>query len=82
MMQEWRLADAKNRFSELVNKALQGEPQQVSRRDESVVIISLADYQRLLGQRPSFKEFLLQHTPDLSALPLTRDKSSMREVEL
>jgi len=28
----WRLADAKNRFSELVNRALRGDPQVVLQR--------------------------------------------------
>jgi len=81
-MMQWRLADAKNRFSEVVKRALCEGPQQVSRRDDAVVVLSLADYQRLTGKRISFKRFLLDHTPSLEGLDLSRDKSPMREVEL
>ena len=34
---EWQLADAKNRFSELVNQALRVGPQRVRRRNEAVM---------------------------------------------
>lgn len=81
-MIQWRLADAKNRFSEVVNLALSQGPQQVLRRDESVVILSLKDYQRLLGERPNFRQFLLESTPDLTDLDLKRDASPMRDVDL
>jgi len=37
---EWRLANAKNRFSELVNRALNGGPQLVLRRRDAVVVVS------------------------------------------
>lgn len=76
----WQLADAKNRFSELVTKALTEGPQRVRRRDQAVIVLSEADYQRLTGERPTFKEFLL-NGPDLSDLDLTRDRSTMRDIE-
>lgn len=81
-MMQWRLADAKNRFSEVVKRALSEGPQQVSRRDDAVVVLSLTEYQRLTGKRTSFKRFLLDQTPSLEGLDLSRDKSPMREVEL
>lgn len=81
-MIQWRLADAKNRFSEVVKLALSQGPQQILRRDESVVILSLQDYQRLLGERPNFRQFLLESTPDLNDLDLKRDPSPMRAVDL
>ena len=81
-MIQWRLADAKNRFSEVVKLALSQGPQQILRRDESVVILSLQDYQRLLGERPNFRQFLLESTPDLDDLDLKRDPSPMRAVDL
>ncbi|TXH70280.1 MAG: type II toxin-antitoxin system Phd/YefM family antitoxin [Thiothrix sp.] len=81
-MMQWRLADAKNRFSEVVKLALSQGPQQILRRNESVVILSLQDYQRLLGDRPNFRQFLLDSTPALDDLDLQRDRSAMREVDL
>lgn len=79
---QWRLAEAKNRFSEVVNRALSEGPQTVSRRNDSVVILSQQEYERLTGKRPCFKEFLLKHTPLLDDLDLSRDKSPMRDIEL
>jgi prevent-host-death family protein len=76
----WQLADAKNRFSELVTKALTDGPQRVRRRDEAVIVLAEADYQRLTGERMNLKEYLL-NGPDLSELELERDSSPMREVE-
>lgn len=78
---EWQIADAKNRFSELVNQALRVGPQQVRRRNESVIVISADDYERLKGQTISFKEYLLAGE-SLEGVDLTRDRSPMREVSL
>jgi len=78
----WRLADAKNRFSELVNRALSGDPQVVVRRRDAVVVVARRDYQKLTGERISFKKFLLGEGPSLRGLDLRRDKSPMRNVKL
>ncbi|MBZ5565670.1 MAG: type II toxin-antitoxin system prevent-host-death family antitoxin [Acidobacteriia bacterium] len=78
----WRLADAKNRFSELVNRALTGDPQVVLRRRDAVVVLSRRDYEKLTGERPGFKQFLLGNGPTLKGLDLSRDKSPMRKVRL
>ena len=78
----WRLADAKNRFSELVNRALRGEPQVVVRRRDAVVVVARRDYQKLSGERMSFKQFLLGEGQSLRGVDLRRDKSPMRNVKL
>ncbi|HMD98940.1 MAG TPA: type II toxin-antitoxin system prevent-host-death family antitoxin [Terriglobia bacterium] len=79
---EWRLAEAKNRFSELVNLALSGDPQLVLRRRDAVVVVARRDYEKLTGKRPSFKRFLLGKGPSFSGLDLARDESPMRSVKL
>ncbi len=58
------LQDAKNRFSAVVEAALAGRPQEVSRRGKpAVVVISAEEYARLLdaaqGERGSFADHLL-----------------------
>ena len=78
----WRLADAKNRFSELVNRALTGNPQVVLRRRDAVVVVARRDYEKLTGQRVSFKQFLLGKGPSLRGVDLHRDKSPMRKARL
>ncbi len=78
----WRLAEAKNKFSELVNRALTEGPQRVMRRDDVVVVLSEREYEQLTGSQPSFKEFLLQDGPTLEGVNLERDRSLMRDVDL
>ena len=78
----WRLADAKNRFSELVNRALTGDPQVVLRRRDAVVVVARCDYEKLTRKRMSFKQFLLGKGPSFRGLDLHRDKSPMRNVKL
>ncbi len=81
-MAEWQLAEAKNRFSEVVDRAISEGPQHVSRRGEpAVVVLSEAEYQALRGPKKSFIEHLLD-VPDLSDIDITRDESPMRDVEL
>jgi prevent-host-death family protein len=58
------LQDAKNRFSAVVEAALAGRAQHVSRRGKpAVVIVAASDYKRLVtaaaANRPSFKDHLL-----------------------
>ena len=60
----WALQDAKNRLSEVVDAAVRGQPQVVTRRGvETVVIISRDAYARLAAvqsdKRPSLVEYLL-----------------------
>lgn len=79
---EWRLADAKNRFSELVSRALADGPQVVIRRHDAVVVVARQEYERLTGKCPGFKEFLLGAGPSLEGIDLKRDRSPMRRVIL
>ena len=60
----WTLQDAKNRFSAVVEAALAGTPQEVTRRGKPAVVVMSADeYRRLLTgaqqRRESFAEHLL-----------------------
>lgn len=77
----WNLADAKNRLSEVVNRALSEGPQTITRRKDAVVVISAERYAELTGPRRSFKDFLLGG-PALEGLDLERDKGPMRDVAL
>lgn len=78
---EWRLAEAKNKFSELVNRALREGPQRVTRHKDAVIILSEDDYEKLTGARPSFKKFLTEGS-GLKGIDVKRDRSAMRDVDL
>jgi prevent-host-death family protein len=78
----WQLQEAKQRFSELVRRALEEGPQTVTRRGEEVVVVVRAEeFRRLTGDKPDFKEFLMS-APDLSVLDLERPKEMPRDIEL
>lgn len=78
----WQLADAKNRFSEVVNRALAEGPQRVTRRSDEVVVLSARDYAKLRGERLSFKKYLMKPGSGLHELHLKRDRSPMRDIAL
>lgn len=75
----WQLAEAKNKLSEVVTRALSEGPQRISRRGQVVVVLSEDEFERLSGTQESFVDYLLS-VPDLTGLDLTRDESPMREV--
>jgi antitoxin Phd len=77
----WNLADAKNKLSEVVSRALHNGPQTISRRGEKVVVINESSYHKLRGKKLSFIDFLFKG-PGLEGVDLKRDKSAMREVIL
>lgn len=59
MSEYWQLQEAKNRFSELVDKALERGPQIVTRHGrEAVVVVSVDDYARLTRPRKKLVAFL------------------------
>lgn len=60
----WALQDAKNRFSEVVQRTRTEGPQEVTIRGKrAAVIISVEDYDRLVSGTPSFVEHLLAGPP-------------------
>lgn len=81
-MTEWRLAEAKNRFSELVTRALAEGPQRVRRHDAAVIVLAESEYEKLTGKKLDFKQFLLGEGPCFEGLDLTRDSAPPRPVKL
>ena len=63
-MMEWALQDAKNRFSAVVDAALAGNPQRVTRRGKpAVVVVAVEEYERLRhlekAEAPTLADMLL-----------------------
>lgn len=77
----WALQDAKQRFSELVDRARSEGAQVVTRRGrEVVVVLAIERYRELVGDDDRFKKLLLSG-PDLSELEIIRAEAG-RAVEL
>ena len=88
-MTQWALQDAKNRFSAVVDAALGGEPQTVTRRGVPAVVVLAADEYQLLCQAekaaaPDFVEHLLaipRGGPDEADDLFERPALALRDVE-
>jgi prevent-host-death family protein len=83
MQADWSLQDAKNQFSAVVDAALEGTPQRVTRRGRpAVVVLSAEEYERLRlhdrSSAPSFNELLLDMPRDDG--DFDRMTASLRDV--
>lgn len=78
---DWKLADARNRLSELVTLAATQGPQTIRRHDAAVVVLSESTYRELTGDRPSLKSLLI-NGPSLEGVLHPRDRTPTRDVEL
>ena len=85
-MSTWKLEDAKNRFSEVVRRAMAHEPQFVTRNGrDAVVVVSAADYERLAAPLPLLD--FLRESPLAEAIAagefqVERPRDEGRDVEL
>lgn len=77
----WQLQDAKNKFSEVVEKAISVGPQEITRRGKkTVVLISIKDYLRLKKKKNSIVDFF-KNSP-LSEISLERTQDYPRSIDL
>jgi prevent-host-death family protein len=86
------IAEARDRLASLVHDVEDGAPVEITRRGRPVaVLVAYAEYQRLLGEGPSFWDALLafrsatdsQHENlDIDSKSFPRDKSPGRPVDL
>ena len=81
----WQVQTAKQRFSELVDRAVSEGPQIVTKHGrETVVVLEIGEFRRLSGRSSdglTFKEFLLS-IPKTDDLVIERLKDPPREIDL
>ena len=78
----WQLQEAKQKFSEVVDRALSEGPQVVTRHGEEVaVVLSAEDFRKLAARKRDFKKFL-SGGPSFAKLKLERRRDLPRDVEL
>ncbi len=83
MTKTWQLQQAKNQFSEVVDRAVAEGPQIVTRHGKSVaVVISFESYSQAVKQREPLVAFLRR--PEFRALGklLDRSPASDRDLDL
>lgn len=80
-MAYWQLQEAKNKFSEVVDKALSTGPQVVTRRGvEAVVVMSVEQYRELTRPKGNIADFFLNSPLRGSDISTERDTTPGREV--
>jgi antitoxin Phd len=78
-MGKWQLQDAKSRFSELIDRALDEGPQVITRRgEETAVVMSAEEYKSLRLRRQPLGEFLRESPLAGSKIELGRIKDRPR----
>lgn len=81
---KWTLQDAKNKFSAVVDAALEGTPQHVTRRGlPAVVVVSAEEFEKLRAgkeRKLTFKEHLLAMPQDDMEFERSREPI-LRDVE-
>lgn len=81
-LKQWKLQDAKNHFSEVVECAMKDGPQEVTKHGEhAVVILSFALYQELNRPKENLVDFFKGSPFYGVELDLERSKDTPREIE-
>jgi antitoxin Phd len=76
----WQLQDAKNHFSEVVEKALREGPQHITRHGKpAVVVIAESEYRKAAALRRSLADYLLS-APKVD-IEIERAKLRRRDVD-
>ncbi|HKP53560.1 MAG TPA: type II toxin-antitoxin system Phd/YefM family antitoxin [Chloroflexia bacterium] len=80
MARSWQLQEAKNKLSEVIEDALKQGPQVITRRGvETAVVLSIADYRKMLLGRKKLSQFFRESPLVDSDIDLTRDTSPQRD---
>lgn len=79
----WALQDAKNRLSEVVNRAGSEGPQTITRRGkEAAVLMSMDDFRRMSTPRGDLVTFLRKSPLAGLKLDMERSKDAGRTMDL
>lgn len=79
----WTIAEAKAKFSEVVEQAQSRGPQIITRRgQEAVVIVSAEEWERKTKRKGNLAEFFAASPLRGSGLKIKRIKDRPRKVEL
>ena len=83
MSHTWQLQEAKNKFSNLVERAQKEGPQVVTKHGkEAVVVLSADDFRKLTRPKTNLRQFLQKSPLAGIELDISRDKSAPRDVSL
>lgn len=83
-MASWQLQEAKNKLSELIDRALSEGPQVITRHGvEVAVVIPFDGYKKLTSPHQRTGDFLMASPLRKSGLVIERDRrTGLREIDL
>jgi len=80
MIKTWQLQEAKNKFSRVVDDAVNSGPQIITKHGvEVAIVISYASYQKMIASRGKLSDFLRESPLVGIKMDLARDKSAARK---
>lgn len=84
MTKTWQLQEAKNKFSRVIDDAVNRGPQIITKRGvEVAIVISYARYQEMVASRGKLSKFFRESPLAGIEVDLARDKSAARQdIEL
>jgi prevent-host-death family protein len=83
LSQTWTVAEAKAKFSELIERARSRGPQTITRNGRSAaVLVSAEEWERKTKRSGNLAEFLAASPLRASGLVIDRSKDKPRDVEL
>lgn len=81
--QNWAVADAKARFSEMIDRAISEGPQTITRKGrKAVVVVSTEEWERITRRRGSLADFFAASPLRGSRLEIERPKDGPRDIKL
>lgn len=79
MTKVWQLQEAKSKFSEVVEEAINHGPQLITKRGvEAAVVLGYDDYRKLVMSKQKLSTFFRESPLAEVELDLSRDKSKIR----
>ncbi|MDD3826975.1 MAG: type II toxin-antitoxin system Phd/YefM family antitoxin [Anaerolineaceae bacterium] len=80
MIHTWQLQEAKNKFSRVVENAVNDGPQIITKRGvEVAIVLSYAEYQKMIASRGKLTTFFRDSPLVGVEMELDRDKSEARK---
>ena len=83
-MTAWQIQEAKNKLSELIDRALAEGPQVITRHGvEVAVVMPFGGYKKLTARKQRLGDFLLASPLHKSGLSIVRDRqTNLRDIDL
>lgn len=82
-MENWTVAEAKAKLSEVIERALDGEPQTITRNGKTaVVVVSAVEWQRRTERKGTLADFLARAPLGKAGVDSHRIKGKLRDADL